>query len=293
MSNQLMIFEGINVEVFELNGVVYFNPYHVGKCLDLTESAVRNHLAKMNKKQAKLIKNSDILSKDFRNSNVHLKDFRKLHNTGEKFLTESGVYKLAFKSEKPEAEKFTDWVTDEVLPIIRKEGAYITDKADPEMLRSKANEIETVNVLNETAKIILPTLDEAGIKPQYKALTLKMIYEKAGLKLPIEGLKADRKIFDLMTIAEILGIYSNSNKPHGQAVSAIVAKLDISDDEKELVSFERNGHMGTTTQYKEGVISKIKKWLEDNGYPIEIRFIDSKGNEKTYRVQYRRDKAIA
>ncbi|WP_176482387.1 phage antirepressor, partial [Clostridioides difficile] len=51
-------------------------------------------------------------------------DFRKLHNTGENFLTESGVYKLIFKSRKEEAERFQEWVTDEVLPSIRKTGAY-------------------------------------------------------------------------------------------------------------------------------------------------------------------------
>lgn len=33
-------------------------------------------------------------------------DFRKLHNTGENFLTESGVYKLILRSHKPEAEDF-------------------------------------------------------------------------------------------------------------------------------------------------------------------------------------------
>ncbi|HBF2991242.1 TPA: hypothetical protein KOV54_003729, partial [Clostridioides difficile] len=49
---------------------------------------------------------------------------RKLHNTGENFLTESGVYKLIFKSKKEEAEKFQDWVTDEVLPAIRQTGQY-------------------------------------------------------------------------------------------------------------------------------------------------------------------------
>jgi len=32
------------------------------------------------------------------------------------------------------------------------------------MLRSKADEIETVNALNETAKIMLPKLDETGIR---------------------------------------------------------------------------------------------------------------------------------
>ncbi len=56
------------------------------------------------------------------NSKMHNMQFRKLHNTGENFLTESGVYKLIFKSRKEEAERFQDWVTDEVLPSIRKTG---------------------------------------------------------------------------------------------------------------------------------------------------------------------------
>jgi prophage antirepressor-like protein len=42
-------------------------------------------------------------------------------------INESGLYKLMFTSRKPDAEKFTDWVTEEVLPSIRKHGAYMTD----------------------------------------------------------------------------------------------------------------------------------------------------------------------
>lgn len=53
------------------------------------------------------------------NSNVHNMNIRKLHNTGENFLTESGVYKLVFKSNKENAERFQDWVCGEVLPSIR------------------------------------------------------------------------------------------------------------------------------------------------------------------------------
>lgn len=41
------------------------------------------------------------------------------------FINESNFYKLVFQSRKPEAEKFADWVTDKVLPAIRKHGAYI------------------------------------------------------------------------------------------------------------------------------------------------------------------------
>lgn len=43
------------------------------------------------------------------------------------FINESNLYKLAFTSRKKEAEEFTDWVTSEVLPSIRKHGAYMTE----------------------------------------------------------------------------------------------------------------------------------------------------------------------
>lgn len=39
-------------------------------------------------------------------------------------INESGLYRLVLRSRKPEAEKFSDWVTGEVLPAIRKTGQY-------------------------------------------------------------------------------------------------------------------------------------------------------------------------
>lgn len=115
--NGVMIFEGNKVEVFEFKNRVLFNPRHVAKCLELSDSGLRNYLAEMNENQAELIKNSDVRNKDF----------RKLNNAGEKFITESGVYKLIFKSRKDNAEQFQDWVTDEVLPTIRKTGGYVSN----------------------------------------------------------------------------------------------------------------------------------------------------------------------
>lgn len=40
------------------------------------------------------------------------------------FIPESDVYRLAFGSKLPTAERFTDWVTEEVLPAIRRNGSY-------------------------------------------------------------------------------------------------------------------------------------------------------------------------
>lgn len=48
-------------------------------------------------------------------------------------INESGLYKLTFRSNKPEAKKFTKWVTSEVLPSIRKTGRYETDSSRKRM----------------------------------------------------------------------------------------------------------------------------------------------------------------
>ena len=139
--NNLMIFENNQVEVFEWNGQVLFNPYHVGECLELGDSSVRMAISKMNEKQ--VIK--------LTNSNVNDIDFRKLHNTGENFLTESGMYKLIFKSKKEEAEKFQDWVTDEVLPSLRKHGLYATDELldNPDLLIQVATKLKEEKAKNK------------------------------------------------------------------------------------------------------------------------------------------------
>lgn len=40
------------------------------------------------------------------------------------FVNEGNLYRAIFQSRKPEADRFTDWVTEEVLPSIRKTGRY-------------------------------------------------------------------------------------------------------------------------------------------------------------------------
>ncbi|MEE0216231.1 MAG: ORF6C domain-containing protein [Lachnospira sp.] len=51
------------------------------------------------------------------------------------FINESNLYKTIFQSRKANAEKFTDWVTSEVLPTIRKAGSYNMNMTDEEKIR--------------------------------------------------------------------------------------------------------------------------------------------------------------
>ncbi|MBU1361465.1 MAG: hypothetical protein KKC85_04885 [Gammaproteobacteria bacterium] len=46
-------------------------------------------------------------------------------NRGVAVISESGLFQAIFGSNKPEAKAFRRWITDEVLPTIRKQGAYI------------------------------------------------------------------------------------------------------------------------------------------------------------------------
>lgn len=187
---ELMIFEGNNVEVFEFEGKVLFNPRHVAECLELSNSGLRNHLANMNGSQAIILKNSDVLDKDI----------RKLNNAGEKFLTESGVYKLIFKSQKENAERFQDWVTDEVLPTIRKTGGYVS------------NTDLMVNTyfgaLDDTRRVLVKGLFE-NIEQQQRALMEKdkeITYLKPKATYCDEILKSE----DTVTITQIAKDYGLS-----------------------------------------------------------------------------------
>lgn len=46
-------------------------------------------------------------------------------------ISESGLYTAIFNSQRPEAKRFRKWVTSEVLPSIRKTGAYSIEPTPP------------------------------------------------------------------------------------------------------------------------------------------------------------------
>ena len=52
-------------------------------------------------------------------------------------ISEPGMYKLIFKSHAPNAERFNDYVATEVLPAIRKHGAYMTDQKAFDVVHNK------------------------------------------------------------------------------------------------------------------------------------------------------------
>ncbi|EGT3664860.1 BRO family protein [Clostridioides difficile] len=196
-------------------------------------------------------------------------------------INESGLYSLIFGSKLETAKNFKNWVTKEVLPAIRQTGAYITNNADPDKLREKANEIESLDTVNKTIEILTPFLDNAGIDEKAKLLTAKTIYKKAGIELPLE-IEEKEHFFDTVQIATKLNIYSKTNNPAFMAVCEIIKKLDIKEEEKLIVLANKKGWNGTTTKYSQSVIDKIRNWIEENNRPTKIA-----GEKKNYHVVYK------
>ena len=73
------------------------------------------------------------------------------------FIPESDLYRLVFGSKLPTAERFTDWVTEEILPAIRRHGSYSQKPLTPaEQLLAQANVLveqeRRLSALEETAE---------------------------------------------------------------------------------------------------------------------------------------------
>ncbi len=68
-------------------------------------------------------------------------------------IPEGDVYRLIIKSKLPSAQKFEEWVMDEVLPEIRRTGGYIDEGATPqqlEQLQQKINMLTNYKIKGDT-----------------------------------------------------------------------------------------------------------------------------------------------
>jgi anti-repressor protein len=85
------------------------------------------------------------------------------------FIPESDVYRLVMRSKLPDAERFQDWVVEEVLPSIRKSGGYITGQEEMSDLELVSKAFLVVNrQLEERNKTI--ALQDQEIEKQKKKI---------------------------------------------------------------------------------------------------------------------------
>lgn len=134
--NELQVFNFNNskVRTFEKNSEVWFCLKDVCRILE-----IKNHKDVISRLNTKGVDSTDTLTKG---------GMQKMN-----FINESNLYKVIFQSRKPQAEQFTEWVTGEVLPAIRKKGSYGLPTTPEEkidlLLQASSNANKRVELVEE------------------------------------------------------------------------------------------------------------------------------------------------
>lgn len=142
--NEVFNFHGQEVRTVTIDNDPYFSNADVCKILDIN-----------NPSQAlKRLKQDGVITNEVIDGLGRKQDM--------KFVSESNLYKLIFQSKKKEAEAFTDWVTSEVLPAIRKHGLYAID----DLLENPDMAIAALQKLKEERQLRLQAQEEVAQKNQ-------------------------------------------------------------------------------------------------------------------------------
>lgn len=180
--NELQVFKN---DLFEIavkleNGEWVFDAERVARSLGFIKTEVKNGKAYTSIRWDRV--------------NEYLESFRPQVGEIKKgdFIPEAAVYKLAFKASNEIAEKFQDWLAIEVIPTIRKHGAYLTPQKIEEVLLNPDTIIQLATQLKEErAKRI-----EAEQKVQILQPKAEFFDAVAGSKDAIDMNRAAKLIYE-------------------------------------------------------------------------------------------------
>ena len=185
-------------------------------------------------------------------ADVHKVDSRSVNGVEQarevSIINESGLYHLVLMSKKPEAKKFRKWVTEEVLPSIRKTGSYSITKTNMDIAIYSDDPLER-------GKAIVAMLEEERAKQALiearadKAEEAKAIAEKKAEDLT--------EAFSRSIVSDKDKLYSTFIKELKMTTPCASAIL------KELKVFGKNGHLSDYGDW-----FKVK--VSDNGFPARF-----------------------
>lgn len=126
------------VRTAKLNGIILFAGADVAQSLGYTNprKAIRDHVDEEDRTYLQL--------SDFQGWNESFPP----HQQGANLLAinESGVYTLIFRSKKKEAQQFRRWITNEVIPAIRRRGKYSVKGAEDNTNSERIDKLEQMMV---------------------------------------------------------------------------------------------------------------------------------------------------
>lgn len=243
MSNEIKVFENEefgSVRTIMIDGEPWFIGKDIAKCLGYAkpENAIANHVDSEDKTST-LIQGTG--------SNYKSKAV---------IINESGLYSLILSSKLDTAKKFKRWVTSEVLPSIRKHGAYLTDET---LSRVSENTDEAERLFRELKEEKLRANNLQKENSELEELVSKLKKSNDDLNFDISLLenrtaalepKADyydeiMKSSRLITVSEIAAEYGMSAKQFNH----LLCKLDVQFKSNETwylcQKYEGNGFVKT------------------------------------------------
>jgi prophage antirepressor-like protein len=164
MDNNLQIFsneEFGQIEIVVINGEPFIELYSVGQALGYVKTDIKNG------KEYKRIRIDRI---DIVIENAEIKPFA---HGGRKYLSEEMLYDFMLEAKTSKCRSFKRWITHDVLPSIRKHGAYMTEEviektlSDPDFIIQLANQLKEERqkrlLIEQQIEEAQPKLDKYGI----------------------------------------------------------------------------------------------------------------------------------
>jgi len=145
----------------------------------------------------------------------------------------------------------------------------------------KANRTPRLSEFNTAVKNVLNGMSQAYVAPDNVMKFLRGVYEPLGIAVSEDG--GTPCFYTVTDIAQVNGIYSETGRPHSQAVAAIITKLNVHKSQMVVVPY---GLVGVTFRYDIDVMCAVGEWIRENGYPSEIPYLNF-----DYHVYYKREKA--
>lgn len=125
-----------------------------------------------------------------------------------KFIPESDIYRLTFSSKLPNAEKFTDWITEEVIPSIMRTGSYSMDgkKKATSPNAEKRLEIQEMNARARMANMFLKLAGFETKSETYKSVLVAKAAEVLAGKQIIPLPTSEQRMYTATEVGEMFGV---------------------------------------------------------------------------------------
>ena len=160
------------------------------------------------------------------------------------FVTESGLYAVILRSDKPNAKKFRKWVTSEVLPSIRKNGGYIANQEQmtPEQIVANAL-IVAQNIISQKDRQI----EELETSVQQMDSVISEMTPKVDYADRILSSK------DCMTVSQIAQDYGMSAKRFNKILHTAGIQRKVGDQWILYAEYQGKGYVrNKTCEYSKG-----------------------------------------